>query len=229
MEPVFGAEAFQAATNVSRETIQRLETYAEVLRERQTKLNLVGPGTLDHIWHRHFLDSAQLMAMAPPQDFEEAPTWVDIGTGAGFPGMVLAIMGVGRVHLVEANSNKCEFLAEVARATETQVQIHDCRTEDLTADEIGPNGPDIVTVRAVAPLPKLLKSIRRLLAPRTTLLVLAGQDVEGPLTIARKSWNMRVEKLRSVTHPTSHILRIQGLQSNGPDSGLDTDRIPTAP
>ncbi len=225
MERSFDAEAFRAATNVSRETIVRLETYAEALRGRQTKLNLVGPGTLDQIWHRHFLDSAQLLAMAPPQDFEGAQSWVDVGSGAGFPGMVLAIMGAAPMHLIEANSNKCAFLAEVARATDTKVHIHDRRAEDVTAEEIGPGGPDVITVRAVSALPKLLKSIRRLLAPRTTLLMLAGQDVERPLTIARKSWNMTVEKLPSVTHPASNILRIQGLQSNGPN----TNRISAAP
>ena len=150
---------------------------------------------------------------------------MDIGSGAGFPGLVLAIMGAAPVHLVEATEKKCAFLAEVAQATGTEVHIHCQRAEDMTAQDIGPGGPDMITARAVARLPKLLKSIKGLLVPHTAVLVLAGQNVEQSLTDARKSWNMTVERLPSVTHPASHILRIQGLQPNGPDS----DRFRAAP
>ena len=218
LDASFGPEEFQEPTNVSRETIERLEKYSEVLKKWSAKLNLIGPGTVDHIWHRHFLDSAQFLPHAPPKNSGIPKVWADIGSGAGFPGMVLAIMGASPMHLVEANSNKCEFLAAVASATGTEVTIHDRQVENMIAGDFSPTGVDVITVRAVSPLPKLLKSLRGIITPKTVLLLAAGQDIEASLTKAGKSWKMTVERLPSLTHPASNILRIQDLHFNGTNS-----------
>ena len=217
----FGPAEFQESTNVSRETIDRLKIYADLLKAWSAKLNLIGPGTLDQIWHRHFLDSAQFLSHGPPQDPGAPKVWADIGSGAGFPGMVLAIMGASPMHLVEANSNKCEFLSEVARATATAVTIHHRRVELMAPSDFSPTGVDVIAVRAVAPLPKLLRGIGEIVTPTTVVLLAAGQDVESKLTRAGKSWKMTVERLPSITHPASIILRIQDLQPNG----TNTDKI----
>ena len=218
----FGAEAFQAATNVSRETIERLEIYVNILRDWRGRMNLIGPGAVDNVWHRHFLDSAQLMALGPSPGTDAPQVWADIGSGAGFPGLVLAILGVAPMHLVEANSKKCAFLAAAAEATGTEVQLHDRRAEDLVREDFATGGPDVITVRAVAPLAKVLKWIRRLVSPGTVILFAAGRNVEAPLTIAAKSWKMTVERLPSVTHSASTILRIRGLQPHGSNKGRTT-------
>lgn len=218
LDAYFGPEEFQESTNVSRETIERLEKFSEVLKEWSAKLNLIGPGTMGHIWHRHFLDSAQFLPHAPPKISGIPQVWADIGSGAGFPGMVLAIMGASPMHLVEGNTNKCEFLAAVALATATEVTIHDHRVENMIAGDFSTTGIDVIAVRAVSPLPKLLKSLRGLLTPKTVLLLAAGQDIESSLTKAGKSWTMNVERLPSLTHPASNILRIQDLHRNGTNS-----------
>jgi 16S rRNA (guanine527-N7)-methyltransferase len=138
---------------VSRETEARLATYAELLRRWQTIKNLVGPSTLPEIWTRHFADSAQVLALAP-----EALTWADMGSGAGFPGLVLAIMlaetaGAG-VHLVDSNARKCAFLREVARSCGAPAVVHNGRAEDVLPTL---NPVDVVTARALAPLPRLIE------------------------------------------------------------------------
>ena len=216
MAAALNAEGFQAATNVSRETLERLEAYCNLLRVWQGRVNLVGPGTLNDIWHRHFLDSAQLLALAPPPPDGRDPVWIDVGSGGGFPGMVLAIMGAGQMHLVEATQKKCAFLAEVARVTKTSVDIHACRVEDLDAAAVAPGGAHVVTARAVVPLAKLLGWMWPLCGRETVLLIPAGQDFENALTAAAKSWKMIVDRLPSVTRPASTIVRIHGLAPNGP-------------
>ena len=220
-ETRFGPEEFQAETNVSRETIERLEKYFEILNTWSTRINLIGPGTMGQIWHRQFFDSAQFLSHASPHGADTQQIWADIGSGAGFPGMVLAILGVGPMHLVEANSNKCDFLAEVARATGTQVTLHDKRVETMGPEDFSGSSPGVIAVRAVAPLPKILKSISKIVTPATVLLFAAGQDVGEALTNAAKPWKMTVERLPSVTHPASNILRIQGLRSNGAKAEIE--------
>src|SRR5882724_11473474 len=145
------SEAFAAACNVSRETLERLRRYAEMLVKWQKSINLVSPESSKDLWRRHMLDSAQLQGFLPP----EPQSLVDMGSGAGFPGLVLAILGVPNVHLIESDARKCVFLAEAARATSLEVGrnpiIHPVRLEkvrDLRAD--------VVTARACAPLTSLL-------------------------------------------------------------------------
>ena len=149
--------------DVSRETLERLERYVELLLKWQRALNLIGQNTTRNIWRRHILDSGQLMAHLPTTS---GPV-VDIGSGAGLPGMVLAIMGVPQVHLIESDSRKCAFLHEASRLTETAVQIHNSRVETA---KIGPAA--IVTARAVAPLKRLIELTQSVSNTNTTFFFL---------------------------------------------------------
>jgi len=140
-----GPEGFAAQTGVSRETVARLEGYAELLKRWSGRINLVSRNTLGDLWRRHFLDSAQLLPLIP----QKARSLVDLGSGAGFPGLVLAILGVSGVELIESDKRKGVFLREAARLTNTPVKITDSRIEMAK-----PHAADVVTARACAPLGK---------------------------------------------------------------------------
>lgn len=197
-------EAFAAETGVSRETLNRLRRYAEMLTLWQQRINLVGRSTLPDLWRRHMLDSAQLMPLLPPG----ARTLVDLGSGAGFPGLVLAIMGVPEVHLIESDARKAAFLREVSRETSAPATIHAIRIEaapTLVAD--------VITARALAPLPALLRYASRFAGPATVMLLPKGQDAARELTEARKQMKMQVDSVPSVTDAAGSILRISDLSS----------------
>ena len=169
-----GPEDFAAAFEVSRETLDGLATYAELLREWSRAQDLVAPSTLADVWHRHIADSAQLLPLAPA-----ASRWVDLGSGAGFPGMVVAILAAGRpgfrAKLVESSNRKCSFLREVARRTGAPVDILCMRIEEFaTHHTVG--AADVVTARALAPLVKLLELAQPLLADTTVALFLKGRE-----------------------------------------------------
>lgn len=197
--PPVDASLFQHHTSVSRETLARLEIYDALLRKWQPSINLVGPKTIPEAWGRHFLDSAQLWPHLPAG----VKTLVDLGSGAGFPGLVLAIMGVPEVHLIESDSRKAAFLREVARACDAAVTIHNRRIEAVT-----PFAADVVTARALAPLPLLLDWAAPFLSGGGTALFLKGQAAEDELTEASKSWTMAVERFDSLTDPSATILRL---------------------
>lgn len=198
----FDAAAFQAETGVSRETLDRLAAYAATLRKWQPKINLVGPSTLPEAWRRHFLDSAQLLPLIP----ESARLLVDLGSGAGFPGLVLAILGVPEVHLVESDSRKCAFLREAARAADARVTVHNKRIEAV----IGV-AADVVTARALAPLSDLLAWAHPFIGNRGVAIFPKGQNVAEELTDTTKYWKMRTERFDSRTDPTGTILRVSGI------------------
>lgn len=200
MPDPFGAAEFAAATNVSRETLERLTIYAELLQKWGSRVNLVGRSTLTDMWRRHMLDSAQLWPYIP----KTAETLVDFGSGAGFPGLVLAIMGMRDVHLVESNTRKCSFLREVARHTSTSVTVHNNRIEAHTAVKA-----DVVTARALAPLPLLFEYAQPYLKPTSICLFLKGRGVDEELTELRKMWNISQDAYRSVTDPEAVILRLE--------------------
>lgn len=193
------ARGFQNATGVSRETLERLTAYADLLRKWQPKINLVGPATLPDLWQRHFLDSAQLYPLLP----EGTRSLADIGTGAGFPGLVLAILGVPDVHLIESDSRKCAFLREAARVTGTTVTVHNKRIEAVSG-----LAADVVTARALASLETLLGWAFPLLRPNGHCLFLKGQNVEGELTDTTKYWKMRAERFDSRSDPGGVVLRL---------------------
>ncbi len=194
---------------VSRETAERLDILARELRRWQEIKNLVGPGTLDQVWMRHIADSLQLLDVA-----QEAKTWVDLGSGAGFPGLVLAITGFERngmrVDLVESNGRKCAFLRHVARLTGTSVTIHQARVEAVIGRFQGAN---IVTARALAPLPQLLAWAEPLLTTGTIGLFPKGREAAAELTEAAKSWRFEAELVPSRIDSDGQIVRIHSLKA----------------
>ncbi|MGO4524515.1 16S rRNA (guanine(527)-N(7))-methyltransferase RsmG [Microvirga sp. 2MCAF35] len=196
--------------NVSRETFEKLELLERELRRWQAIKNLVGPATLTQIWDRHIVDSLQLLDLA-----SDAKTWLDLGSGAGFPGLVLAIAGAERglkVHLVESNSRKCAFLRHIVRLTGVPALIHEARLEAVVPDFIGKT--DVVSARALASLPLLLDWTAPLLKAGTMGLFPKGRDVETELTEARKQWTFEAEILPSLTDSEARILRITSIESH---------------
>ncbi|MCE9523743.1 MAG: 16S rRNA (guanine(527)-N(7))-methyltransferase RsmG [Alphaproteobacteria bacterium] len=202
----YGPLDFARDTGVPRETLSRLSTYVNLLVERNENLNLVAPSTLPHVWRRHVLDSAQLVPLILPH----ATTIVDLGSGAGFPGLVLAIMLSDRpgpsVHLIEATQKKCRFLEEVIAATMAPAQVHWTRAEQIKGLKA-----DVVTARALAPLNGLLRLAHPFFGPSTTGLFLKGRSLNDELTQAGKSWKLVATPIPSQSDPSGSILRVTGL------------------
>ena len=194
------AEAFRRETGVSCETLDRLLVYADLLKKWQRRINLVGRSTLDDLWRRHMFDSAQLFPLLP----EATSRLVDLGSGAGFPGLVLAILGVPEVHLIESDNRKAAFLREVSRETSTPVDIHVSRIDQVT-----PFVADVVTARALAPLTKLLVLAQPFVGEGTVMLFPKGQDVDIELTEATKHTIMQTEIVPSRAHASGAILRLK--------------------
>jgi 16S rRNA (guanine527-N7)-methyltransferase len=195
-------EDFVAETGVSRETLARFERYAALLIKWQRAINLVAPSTLKDIWRRHFLDSAQLISHMPTTG-----PLIDLGSGAGFPGAVLALMGVADVHLIEADQRKCAFLRELNRELGLGMTIHEARIEAVTPWEA--HG---LTSRALAPLSKLLELASGFIGPTTIGVFLKGEGASEELTEAAKAWKIAAECLRSRTSPTGVILRLTHME-----------------
>ena len=172
------AAAFAETFDVSRETVERLEIYADLLATWQRAVNLVAPGTLPEVWHRHFADSAQLLAFAPA----DVCHWLDLGSGAGFPGLVVAILLAdprkgAKVTLVESDVRKGAFLREVARQTEAPVEILSTRIEKLpTQNSIG--RVDVVSARALAPMARLIELAEPFMDDQTVGLFPKGREAE---------------------------------------------------
>jgi 16S rRNA (guanine527-N7)-methyltransferase len=214
--PPLTPEAFQSVTGVSRETVERLRAYEALLRKWQTSINLVGAATLADIWRRHFLDSVQLVPFAPAG----VASWLDVGSGAGLPGLVVAIVSGLPVHLVESDARKAAFLREASRVTEAKATVHPIRVEAVSRETVG--GPvGVFSARAVAPPNDLLEWTQDLRAPHSIYLLLVGRDYGGPLTEARKRWKMEVDEFPSQSDPSSRVLRIQGVPRGGSSSSAD--------
>ena len=206
------AEALAGIIPVSRETQQALEAYAATLRRWSGAINLVARSTLDALWQRHMLDSLQLLPLIQaeaipegPAETGQAPAILDLGSGAGFPGLVLAIAGAGRVDLVESDRKKAGFLREVARQTAAPATVHNRRIEDLP-----PRSADFVTARALAPAAQLLSWAAPHLAAHTLCLFHKGREAQGELTRLPREVQDRCELLPSLTDPEARILRIRG-------------------
>ena len=209
---------FAREAGVSRETLAHLVVYKELLEKWQRRINLVGPATLPDAWNRHFLDSGQLFPLieAALKGHRGPAVLVDLGSGAGFPGLVLALLARGAiqplaVHLIEADRRKAAFLAEVCRATglARAVTVHAERIETLRPDRVPP--AQIVTARALASLPDLLDLAAPLLASDGIALFLKGAKLGDELTQAAKHWTMRVDRYASRTDPSGTILRVAAL------------------
>lgn len=181
-----------------------LERFRELLAEWNGRMNLVGPSALAEFWLRHAYDSAQLLGFAPA-----AKTWADLGAGAGFPGVVLAILRKdqgGMVHLVDSLLKRCRFLSAVAEDLVLPVEVHHARGETWKR-----KGVDILTARALAPLPRLLIYAEPMLKAGATGLFLKGRDVEAELTEARKSWTFRHDLTPSLSDPEGRVLKLWSL------------------
>ncbi|TAK98236.1 MAG: 16S rRNA (guanine(527)-N(7))-methyltransferase RsmG [Rhodospirillaceae bacterium] len=202
----YGPEGFQRDTGVSRETLERLKAYAHLLIQWNPKINLVGKSTINELWWRHMLDSAQLYRFLP----HPTHALVDMGSGAGFPGLVLAIMGASDAHLIEGDQRKAAFLREAARVAEVKVTVHASRTEGIKALKAG-----IITARALAPLAELLALAEPFSSHETVHIYLKGQNVEVELTESHKMWTMRLEKFPSRTDQAASILRLSEVRRDG--------------
>lgn len=203
-------ESFAEAFKVPRETIHALTRYADLLSHWQKSINLVAPSTLPEVWSRHFADSAQLRTLAPG-----ARLWLDLGSGAGFPGLVIAILQAQvpdfRMHMVESNTKKCAFLAEVARVTAAPVDIHAMRIEEL-AQKAQSLRPDVVSARALAPLPRLLELAEPFIGEGTRGLFLKGRETEAEIKAARDGWTFDVLLHPSMTARDAHVVELTGLR-----------------
>lgn len=198
------AARFQALTGATDARMADLERFRRMLEDGNAVMNLVGPATLPDFWNRHAWDSAQLLRLAP-----EARTWADLGAGAGFPGLILAILlkdtpGV-TVHLVESMAKRCRFLGEVSRELALPTQIHNARAEDLSL------AVDIVTARACAPMSRLLGYARPYIKGGARGLFLKGQDVVSELSDASRSWKFKAGLVPSLSDPRGQIVDLESL------------------
>jgi 16S rRNA (guanine527-N7)-methyltransferase len=199
-------------TPVSRETLQRLDAFVELLLRWQRTLNLVAPSTLPRLWTRHIADSLQLIDLAPG-----ARTWIDLGSGGGFPGLAvgcaLAEVDGASVHLVESNSRKTAFLREACRVTGAPAQVHAERIEQFFNRFHSP--AEVVTARALAPLNSLLNRCFPPLSRGAVGLFPKGRNVDRELGEARRSWNINLNLVPSRTDPTGRIVVVRGLAPRG--------------
>jgi 16S rRNA (guanine527-N7)-methyltransferase len=213
---ITGPEAFAAAFAVSRETVDKLAAYEALLRQWQKAVNLVAPGTLDDVWHRHFADSAQLLRLAPAK----ALSWLDLGSGGGFPGLVLAILLAdrpgARVALVESDTRKAAFQREVARQTGAPVDIWSARIETLST-QTKLRKVDVITARALAPLKRLLGLSAPFFGPSTVALYLKGREADREVAEAKMAWQFELKSVPSVTEPQGRVLVITKLNSQSED------------
>lgn len=195
------------AAGVSRETLTRLDLYADLLRKWQRRINLVAPATLSALWQRHFLDSMQVLDASPIRD----GLWLDLGSGGGFPGLVCAIVAAEtapglRFELVDSDTRKCVFLREAARQADVIVAVHAARIEALP-----PRDASVISARALAPLSQLLPLAQRHLGPGGICLFQKGAGHGEELESLPPGWQMEVDTLPSVTSADSVILRIRNL------------------
>jgi 16S rRNA (guanine527-N7)-methyltransferase len=211
--PEQGLALIDKVNSVSRETRQRLTDYHDVLVQWQSRINLIAPSTTDQIWQRHILDSVQFY-----RHLDNAKNIVDIGSGAGFPGLVIAILlaesRTGTVRLIESNGKKCAFMNAVIRHTRLRetgldVIVHNARIEDALP---GIQSVDIITARALASLDDLLRLTQCHLDNGTQALFAKGLDHQTELETARQNWRFNCEKSDSLLQDGSVILKISELK-----------------
>ena len=190
--------------DVSRETRQALEAYLDLLIKWNRAINLIGRATRGEIWHRHVLDCAQLVRRCP-----STQVWADLGSGGGLPGLVIGILSEQhvRVTCIEADGRKAEFQRTVVRELGLQVEVVNQRIEAAP-----PAGAEIVTARALAPLPQLLGYAERHLAPSGQALLMKGATWREEVEAAREKWHFSLEALPSITNPDAVILEIGELR-----------------
>ena len=203
----YGRADFERAADVSRETSERLETHRRLLAEWSARMNLVGPRELEAFWSRHAWDSAQLIKLAP-----EARRWVDLGSGAGFPGLVVAALLADKpdasIHLVESTGKKCDFLRAVIDEAALPAKVFNQRIEDFG---VGEGLYQVVTARALAPLSRLIAYAKPFLDHGAHGLFHKGADFDAELAAAKNALEggaYQADVLESLSDPRGHIVRI---------------------
>ena len=196
------------AGNVSRETLARLEKYAALLRKWNKAINLVSASTIEQIWNRHIVDSAQIFQLAP----KHAKLWVDMGSGAGFPGLVVACMAREersdlKVVCIESDQRKSEFLRTIVRELDLKAEVIANRIE-----KVPPLAADVVSARALAPVPRLLDLAQRHLAPEGTAIFPKGAGYRKELDDAAAKWTFDIEIEPSITDGNGVILTFGGIR-----------------
>ena len=215
--PGYGVEEFIRDSDVSRETCARLELFADLLKRWNRRVNLVSKDSLNDLWRRHMADSAQLRDVIPPYD----GALIDVGSGAGFPGLVLAIMGLSDIHLIEASAKKCAFLREAARITAASVTIHNFRiARDATPHAALPEAA-IINARAVSPLANLLDIVFPIMYDRTCCIFSKGVQADDELQEARRRWIFDVEQVPSKIEPGGVILKIGNVRRHEEQNAED--------
>jgi 16S rRNA (guanine527-N7)-methyltransferase len=218
LEP-YGAADFQRDTNVSRETMDRLSAFEAFLNERGTITNLVARSTLPDFWRRHALDSAQLLSFAPPG----ITRWVDLGSGGGFPGLIVATLIAqnpkARVRLIEATRKKADFLEAAAVVLDVRVDVVNARIEATPAIDA-----DVVSARALASLLKLTPWLKSYVDKGAIALLLKGQDIASELTETAKYWTLKYRQHPSISDPRGTILEVTGIKHERPARTSDRYR-----
>ena len=198
-----GRDGFAKISGAPPAVMEKLDAFVALLVAWNRRINLVGANTIGDVWRRHILDSAQLYPLLP------APVRVgaDFGSGAGLPGMVLAIMGVPEMHLIESDQRKAAFLREAKRVTGAPVEIHAQRAERLSPFKV-----DVAVARAVAKLDDLLHMVYPYLMPHSMCLFLKGKGAETELALAQNRWSMTAQAVPSRTDPAGRILILAGVR-----------------
>jgi 16S rRNA (guanine527-N7)-methyltransferase len=206
---MMGEDEAKARLDVSRETLDRLETFVEYLRSENEHQNLVSRGTLSDVWSRHILDSAQLLRFAP---FPEA-TWLDLGTGAGFPGLIVALMHPGPVTLVEERKKRAQFLADAAKilGIGERLAIHCTRIERFESQPF-----DVISARAFAPLDRLLELSHSFSTAKTRWILPKGRNAASELVAAEASWHGEFRLEQSLTDADAQIIVAAGVSPKVP-------------
>lgn len=199
------AGALTSAVAVTGAQVEQLIAFRDLLAEASTQFNLIGPSVMSEFWRRHALDSAQLVGLAP-----SARLWTDLGSGAGFPGLIIAILLQGRpgvqVTLIESMGKRCRFLEHVRSSLGLPVTVRQERAEAVQLEA------DVVTARACAPLPRLLEFAHPHLTRGVVGLFLKGREVESELTAARAHWRLDTELLPSLSDPAGRVLKVNRLE-----------------
>jgi 16S rRNA (guanine527-N7)-methyltransferase len=198
-----GPLGFARVTNVSRETLERLVAYVSLLEAWNNRINLISRNTMGDVWRRHILDSAQLYPLLPAR----TRILVDLGSGAGLPGLILAVMGIAEVHLIEADQRKAAFLREAVRVTDASAIVHAERIEKMV-----PFFADAITARAVSDLSQLIDLSERFRISRTLSLFLKGESAPIELAAAQQRWRMKATSLPSRSDPTGTILKLEAIE-----------------
>lgn len=206
------AETFQELTGVSSKTLETFQTYKKLLLKWQKNLNLVGQSTVSDIWGRHFLDCAQIKIFSHQiLGGKKQISWIDFGTGAGFPGLVLSLLGGYEIFLIEKNKKKCAFLRSVIRETGASAKVITDKIENVQ-----PFPVDCVTTRALAPLSQILVWGNYFLHKEGQHWLLKGKNVDLEISDAQNFWDFEYKIFPSLTNPSGQILFVYNVARKSP-------------